>query len=222
MSANPVQQTAHLMVDLPAGGQIPLKTQEEVDLWNESMQKYIDDYQLVQQNDLNLLGAVLIQQVILFRSQLTLSGMEYEVDASGQLTGRLIPAQLKAQQISSAQSTLIKCSDEIQKIEKSLGIDKKTREAGGQHTVQNYVLTLKGIAREYGIHLSQRVIEYERVIMDARQRLRILENADDEDRAYHHITPESICDWLRDECAKLEVIDKEFAKTKHALFLGKV
>lgn len=222
MATNPVKETAHLMVDLPAGGRIPLKTQEEVDLWLESKEKYISDYQLAQQNDLNLLGAILIQQIILFRQQQLLAGMEAELDVRGIPTGRYVAVVMKAPQISSAQATLIKASDEIQKIEKSLGIDKKTREQGGQHTVQQYVLTLKGLSREYGIHISKRLTEYERVMMDARQRLRILHNADEEDRAYHNISTDSICDWLADELVALEKLDKEFAKTKHALYLGKV
>lgn len=220
--STPVQQTAKLKVKLPAGGEIPLKTREEVDLWNESMKKYIDDYQLIQQNDLNLLGAVLIQQVMLFRCQLSLSGMQYEVDAQGMLTGAIIPTTLKAAEIAAAQKQLVVCSDEIQKIEKSLGIDKKTREAGGQHTVQNYVLTVKAAGREYGLHLSKRLTEYERVVMDARMRLRILKNADEEDRRYHNISPETICDWLSDELGQLEELDKEYAKAKQALYLGKV
>ncbi len=222
MSANPVQQSAHLFVELPAGGRIPLKTKEEVDLWNESMQKYISDYQLIQQNDLNLLGAILSQQLILFRAQQAIAGMEAEIDGQGVPTGRYVATVLKATQVSSAQSTLIKASDQIQQIEKSLGIDKKTREAGGQHTVQQYVLTLKSAAREFGLHLSKRLTEYERVCMDARQRLRILKNADDEDRQYHKISPESICEWLSDELGQLEVLDRQFATTKQKLYLGRV
>lgn len=221
MSANPVQQTIKLKVDLPAGGQLELMTQEEVDLWNASRDRYVGDYQLVQQNDLNLLGAILIQQVLMFRSQQTLTGMEAEV-VNGTPTGRYIAVQQAARSIAAAQSQLIKCSDEIQKIEKSLGIDKKTREAGGAHTVQNYVLTLKQAARDYGIHLAKRQTEYERVMMDARQRLRILRNADDEDRAYHKITPESICEWLHDELGQIEELDRVYAKEIGKLYVGKV
>lgn len=222
MSATPVQQSAHLFVDLPAGGRIPLMTIEEVDLWNESRDKYIADYQLVQQNDLNLLGAVLIQQIQLFRSQQVIAGMEAEVDGAGVPTGRYVARQMKAAEIAKAQSTLIKASDEIQKIEKSLGIDKATREKGGAHTVQNYILSLKAAARDYGIHLAERTLAYEKVCMDARQRLRILKNADDEDKAYHQITPENICDWLFDELGMLEELDKQYAAQKGKLYVGQV
>lgn len=220
--SNPVQQTAHLLVDLPGGGKIALMNQEEVDLWNASRDRYVEDYQLTQQNDLILVGAAITQQLIVFRAQQALAGMEPEFDIQGVPTGRYVRSNLKAQQISAAQSTLIKASEQIQAIEKSLGLDKKTREAGGTHTVANYVLTLKGIAREYGLHLQKRLTEYERVCMDARQRLRILQNADAEDLAYHNISSETICAWLRDELGILEELDKEFANVKQKLYLGKI
>lgn len=46
-------------VELPAGGRLHLHSVEEVDLWEESKQRYVEDYQLTQQNDLLLLGAIL-------------------------------------------------------------------------------------------------------------------------------------------------------------------
>ena len=62
---------------------------------------------------------------------------------------------------------LIKCSDEIQKIEKSLGINKKTRESGAR-TRTDLRATLKQAAREYSIHLSTRLKEYEHIYINAR------------------------------------------------------
>lgn len=209
-------------VELPGGGEIALQTQEEVDLWNESAKRYIDDYQLTQQNDLNLLGSLLAQQLIAFRASQALAGMEPEFDARGLPTGYYIKSPNAAKLAAGAQKTLILASDQIRAIEVTLGIDKKTREAGGQHTVQNYVSTLKAAGREYGLRIQQRVMEYERILMDARQRLRILYNADDEDRQYHNITPDTICAWLFDELGMIEEDDKRHARDKMRIYVGKI
>jgi hypothetical protein len=198
-----------------------LHSLEEVDLWEESAKRYMQDYQLTQQNDLLLLGAVLSQQLAMFRAQQRMNGMAPKLDDKGMPTGQYVRKELKVNDMGAAQSTIIKASTEIRELEKALGIDKKTREAGGAHTVQNYVGTLKAAARQYGIHLSKRMREYERVMMDARWRLRLMRNGDAEDRAYHKLTPQTVCDWLEGELAKLEELDKQYAREKHAVFVGR-
>jgi hypothetical protein len=61
---------------------------DEVDLWEESAQRYVNDYQLTQQNDLLLLGAILSQQLAMFRAQQRMNGMAPELDDRGLPTGQ--------------------------------------------------------------------------------------------------------------------------------------
>jgi hypothetical protein len=58
-------------------------------------------------------------------------------------------------------------------------------------------------------------------MMDARWRLRLMRNGDPEDRSYHKLTPQNICDWLEEELRKLEELDQQYAKEKHAVFVGR-
>lgn len=208
-------------VTLPAGGKLHLLSIDEVELWETSMKRYIDAYTLVEQNDLLTLGAILSQQLVVFRAQQDLSGMEAEVDDEGIPTGRYRKAK-KPKDAVGAAGAITRASAEIRDLEKQLGIDKKTREAGGQHTVIDYVKTLKAAAREYGLHLSKRVKEYERVCMEARWKLRLLENGDAEDLEYHDLSPDKFIGWLRGELAKLEEVDKQFAREKGALYVGRL
>ena len=207
-------------VELPAGGRLLLHSLEEVELWEESAKRYVQDYQLTQQNDLLLLGAVLSQQLAMFRAQQRMNGMAPELDTKGVPTGSYIRKELKVADMSGAQATIVKASVEIRELEKALGIDKKTREAGGVHNVQNYVGTLKKAARQYGLHLNRRMQAYELFAMETRWRLRLLRNGDAEDRAYHDITEAKLLDWLEGQLAELETVDQEFAKNKHAVFIG--
>jgi hypothetical protein len=199
-----------------------LHSVDEVDLWEESAQRYVNDYQLSQQNDLLLLGAILSQQLAMFRAQQRMNGMAPKLDDKGLPTGDYKRQEVKVSDLSAAQSTITKASIEIRELEKTLGIDKKAREAGGTHTVQNYVSTLKEAARTYGVHLSKRMQEYEKVMMDMRWRLRLLRNGDPEDRNYHRLTPQSVLDHLEKELERLEELDKTYAKEKHRVFLGRV
>lgn len=209
-------------VELPSGGRLHLQTEEEVDLWEESSRRYIEDYGLSQQNDLILLGAILTQQLAMFRAQARMNGMEAEFDADGLPTGRYKKTALKASDMTAAQTIIIKAATEIRELEKALGIDKKTREQGGQQTVAGYVGTLKEAAREYGLHISKRVKAYEQLCMDARWKLRVLRNGDAEDRQYEGISEASILNWLEEELAKLEEIDKQYANERGRLYLGAV
>lgn len=211
-----------LDVELPAGGVLHLQTIEEVQLWEEIRDKYKSEHQLSKTNDLVLLGAILTQNLALFRAQQRLNGMEPEFDANNQPTGVYKKIELKAADLSGSQQVIIKASAEIRELEKALGIDKKTREQGGTQTVADYVTNLKKLGRIFGVHISRRTLAYEALAMRLRTELRILENADAEDRAHHNVTPDSILKWVREDLGKLEQIDKEFAKTKQAVFLGKV
>lgn len=208
-------------VEPPAGGKLHLHSLDEVELWEESAKRYVADYQLVQQNDLLLLGAILSQQLLMYRAQQRMNGMLPELDANGVPTGRFQRRELKVSEMSAAQATIVKASTEIRELEKTLGIDKKNREAGGAHTVQNYVGQLKTAARAYGLHLNRRMQEYEKVMMEARWKIRLLHHGDPEDRAYHALTDKSIVDWLEKELVRMEELDKRYAAEKHKVFVGR-
>jgi hypothetical protein len=221
MNDPPVFSTQY-EVELPAGGALYLQTPEEVDLWANSSERYREDYHLSKTNDLVLLGAILQQQIELFRAQRMLNGLKPEMDAGGQPTGKYIQAALDDDDRDRIMSRLNKASGEIRTLEKALGIDKLTREAGGAVSVENYLRTLKSAAHERGIHVTQRTLEYERVVNEARWRLRMLANCDPEDRAYHDITPDKILEWLKGELDTLEEVDKKFDRERGKLYVGKL
>lgn len=209
-------------VDLPAGGKLYVQSVEEVELWETSRDKYIEDYHLTKQNDLVLLGALLQQQVLLFRAQRAINGMVPQLDQQKRPTGAYIMKDVEPDEIAMHMKALTGASDQIQKIEKTLGIDKVSRESGGQFTIADYVSTLKKAGRMRAIHLSRRLIAYEEVINQARWRIRLLRNGDAEDRAYHDLTPEKIIDWLEGECKELEQVDKKFAQEYGKVFVGRL
>ena len=209
-------------VELPAGGRLYLQTAEEVDLWERTSERYIEDYHLTNTNDLLLLGAILQQQVLMFRAQFLTNGMTAEVDAAGVPTGRYVQTKASADEMVAAQKLMNTARGEITSMEKVLGIDKQTRESGGQVSVTSYLRTLKKAAHERGIHISKRIVKYEQFVQDLSWRLRVLRNADAEDRAYHNITPESICEWADGQVKELEDADKKWAKEVGSLYVGKL
>lgn len=199
--APPPAGKGNLQVDLPAGGRLTLKNADEVTLWEESARRYITDYGISKTNDLVLLGAILSQNIAMYRAQLDL-GDPKKANAAVTLIG--------------------KTSEQIRELEKALGIDKKTREQGGQHTVADYVTRLKRAGNAKGVRIAERVKAFEAFNMELRWKLRLLENGDDEDRAYHNLSPESICAWARNELAKLEEADKQWAMQKGKIFVGRL
>lgn len=210
-------------VELPAGGKMWLDSDEEVELWEHSAKRYIEDYHLAKTNDLVLLGAILQQQIETFRAQRLLNGLQPEVDANGTPTGRYVRVELDADERDKALRRLNTATSEIRGIEKALGIDKVSREAGGTVSIENYLRTLKAAAHERGIHIAERTLAYEKFANDLRWRVRVLKNTDAEDRAYHGLeTPEKLIDWAEDELKGLEQVDKDFATQKGKLFIGKL
>lgn len=220
--SGPALNQGNWEVTLPAGGVLHLQSAEEVELFQTAHRRYIEDYHLTKTNDLHLLGIILQQQILAFRAQRKLNGMEPELDTNRVPTGRYVKAELDADEYRAYSELLLKASGEIQKIEKALGIDKVSREAGGAVSIENYLRTLKSAAHERGIHISKRILAYEAFVNDLRTRLRILANADAEDRAYHDITPEKILQWADEQLKSLEQVDQTFAKEKGRVYVGKL
>lgn len=222
MSTPPPIPITAFEVELPAGGKMWLSSAEEVELWEKSGDRYVEDYHLTKTNDLVLLGAILQQQIETFRAQRLLNGLQEELDPNGVPTGRYVKIELDSDDRDKAMRRLNTATGEIQKIEKSLGIDKVSRESGGQVSVSNYLRTLKQAAHQRGIHIAKRTLAYERFANELRWRLRVLFNTDTEDRQYHDLTPEKLLRWCEEELKGLEKVDQDFAREKGKVFIGKL
>lgn len=212
----------NLEVDLPAGGTVHVMSMDEVNLWTTLKQRYMSEYKLRKVNDLGTLGAILMQQLTLFRAQRSLSGLEPKYDDDDVFTGEFIRVKVSQTATREYSATITASSKEIRELEKALGIDKKSRDAAGDQDVPNYLKRLKAFAREYGIHISKRVHAYEEFVNELRWRVRLEQNGDAEDKAYHECTPEGILKWADAELEKLTEVDKEFAKEKGKLVVGKI
>lgn len=193
--------SAEFTVELPAGGMIEVESAEEVALWEQSARAAIEDYRLTKRGDLILLGAILTQQLAMYRAQVEM---------------------LDPKKRHSAREEVAKAAGEVRALESSLGIDKKTRESGGAHTTADYLTRLKRAGRMYGVRISERTKAHEAFANELRWKLRLLRNGDAEDRAYHGLTPESIIGWAENELAKIEEQDAVWAKEKGRLFVGQL
>jgi len=209
-------------VELPAGGPLHLQSADEVDLWTRSLARYRDEYVLSKVNDLVSLGTLLQQQIVVFRCQTAINGMEPELDGRGVPTGSYKRVEMDGGELASYGRALLEASKEMRALEKALGIDKQTREAGGAHTLSNYIAVLKRAAHDRGIHISKRTLEYERFVNELRWKVRMLYHADKEDRAYHDITPKSVLDWIVGEVVVLDKIDTDYAREKGKLYIGEL
>lgn len=208
-------------VTMPGTGQrTRLKNAEEVRMFNESRDKYVEDYQLTKLNDLVILGALLFQQILMARAQQALSGMREELDNSGNPSGNWV--EMEADEISAAAVMLQKATDQIKSLEKSLGIDKATRESGGAYNLADYIRTLKGAAHERGIHISKRVLLMEAFFNEISWRVRALTEWDVEDLSHHGLTPETFIEWCKEEAAAIKRADMEFSKEVGKLYVGKL
>lgn len=223
MSTPPAPPTNAFSVELPAGGFIHLRSSEEVDLFQTSVQRYVEDFHLTKQNDLVILGGLVQQQVLLFRAQRKINGMTPLLDNNGVPTGQYTVEELGADDARKWRDHLNDAMDEIRKAEKALGIDKVSREQGGTFSLQDYVKTLKRAAHERGIHLNKRFIEMERIVNETRTKIRMLRNLDPEDRNYEGVPDsDAILNWLEGELKELELADQRYAKHGHKLYVGKL
>jgi hypothetical protein len=209
------------VVTLPdGGGEMWLGSKAEVDRWQTLETRYRDEYDLRKVNDLTNLGTLLVQQINLYRSQQALSGRIPEVDADDLPTGKMKSVVLKPAEVTRYQEQVTNASKEIREIEKTMGIDKKSRDAAGDETLRSWLMTMKDRAHRYGLHVSRRTKAYEEFAMELRWRVRLNQVGDAEDKMYEDCTDERIIQWVRERLAELEVKDQEFAQEEGALVLG--
>lgn len=214
--------SANFEVEPPGGGRIILRSQEEVDYYNEMAKAYLDDYRLGRASEKLLLGALLSQAIAIYRAQIELVGLKERRDKSGVPLGEYEEVKLSPSDRSSIQKGIGEATKEIREIEKQLGIDKKSRDQGGSETTADYITMLKRAGHRYGVHVNRRVKLYEEFAMQLRWRLRLLRVGDEEDKRYHDISAEKICAWSENILKQLENFDKKFAKDQSRLFAGRL
>jgi hypothetical protein len=213
--------TEHIVKMPGGGGDMWLASEAEVDRWQTLETQYRDQYDLKKINDLTGLSTLLVQQMNLYRAQMGLSGRVPITDSEGLPTGRMKSVVLKPAEIKQYQEAVTAASKEIREIEKSMGIDKKSRDNAGDETLRSWLLEMKDRAHRYGLHISDRTKSYEEFAMELRWRLRLNEVGDAEDKHYEDCTDEGVIKWAREQVAALESRDKEFAQEEGALVLGR-
>jgi hypothetical protein len=209
-------------VELPGGGKLPLQTIDEVEVFEESRDRYLSDYSIRNQSDRLAVNHMLILSIEAFRASQRINGMEPELDPAGVPTGRYIKGKVTGTERAAALNVLIKSRESVADTEKQLGIDKKTRDQGGQYDVATYIEGAKKGAREFGVHLSKRYIAYTFFVKALRTQLRMLRQLDAEDLVEARLSKESLLEWAWNELDKLEEIDKRFAAEKGRLIVGRV
>lgn len=209
------------LVELPGGGaNLPLRSTEEVERWTTLESAYRDQYDLRKINDLTNLGTLLVQQINLYRAQMGLSGRVPVIDEDGLPTGAYEQRVLRANEVRSFQDQITGASKEIREIERTMGIDKKSRDQAGDASLQGWLVQMKARAHRYGLHVSKRVHAYEEFVMELRWRLRLNEIGDTEDKHYEECSDEGVLRWTRERLAELEQADRKFAQEEGALVLG--
>jgi hypothetical protein len=208
-------------VEMPGGGgYLHLQSNEECDRFNTLSQQYQQQYSLRKVNDLTNLSTLLVQHVNLYRAQQAMTGRQPAVDDDGLPTGKYEMRQLKPAEIRAFQGQITDASKEIRTIETTMGVDRKSRDAQGDESVQAWLTAMKAKAVRYGLHVSTRVKKYEEFAMELRWRIRLEQNGDAEDKHYEQCSPEEIVKWARVELEKLEKVDRDFANEEGKIAIG--
>lgn len=202
------------------GGGLVLQSAEELDRWTTLEAAYRDQYDLRKINDLTNLATLLVQHINLYRAQQSLSGRMPEVDDDDMPTGRYVSRVLKAAEVRAFQEQITNASKEVREIERTMGIDKKSRDSAGDESLKSWITAMKARAHRYGLHVSARTKAYEEFAMELRWRLRLNEIGDAEDKAYENVSDAEVVKWAREQLTTLEEIDRAFAKDEGALILG--
>jgi hypothetical protein len=192
--------SADFEVQVPGGGVLELKDEREVGFWNDTVEGYLRDYDIENQNDLAAIGSIATQSLFRYRAQ---------VDAAkGEGDARQVQIRVE------------KAEEAIEKIEKRLGIDKRTRDKDSESDTATIVAVAKQACIAKGIRISDRVIAYEHFNNALKTKIRILRNGDAEDRREMGVSEKSIIDFAEKQLAEIEAHEQEWEKEQGAIVVG--
>lgn len=186
-------------VELLSGAPFQVLTDREADFVRESVERYTADNLWQNISDLRDIDRMITVELLSWRwSQWLSMGVDYFGDpvSTDELSKRIKEH-----------------STELRQLKKSLGVDRKSREAShGEDSVSAYLVTLRRRAKEFGIHRNQQATQAITSLQRIQGIITAYDNTIDHPREQkeNKCTIEDVLEVIREELAKFGEIDNEF------------
>lgn len=198
-----------LPVKSPSGATYLVLSEEEVDFYENNKTEYLEHNSFTNMSDLQELDRILIFELQCWRWSNWLS---LEHDWWNEPIDKV---QLR--------KGISEYNNEIQKIKKSLGIDKSSRDKDKGSSLADYIEWLGRRAREFGYH---RETQFEKIMILFNELMALVtfhNNCDESERKEFHCTEGDIIKWIKDVAIpEYEEIDRYFKEHHQRMWIKDV
>jgi len=179
----------------PAGAEVPLSNQEEVDFYNTVAAKYQDDNKFANISDLLELDRLLNYEIMCFRwSNWLMRGYDYNNEPI----------------MSSLSKDIQLYSKEIRDIKTGLGIDKKSRDKDRGSTTAEFWANLVRRAGEFGVHRNEQTIAAHTILKEFEGLVTLHYNSTDVERTQFKCHADDLLQWFVEKAKEFDKIDEAF------------
>ena len=188
-------------VDGASGTQFRVLTTEEAVWFEESLERYNEQYNFDNIADLQDLDRLLSMELLSYRYA---NWMIRESDYDG-----------AAYDDKAVRDTKDKIDKQILQLKAHLGIGRKNRVESEQQSVADYMTELLKRAGQFGVHRDLQNAEILNWFMELRTKVGLHYRSDDEERTHNHVHIDQIFEWIRDELLPaIDEIDDHFRENQ--------
>jgi hypothetical protein len=184
-----------------SGSEFRVLNVEEAAWFEESLQKYTQQYSFENVADLQDLDRLLSMELLSYRWA---NWMIRDSDYDG--------ASFDEKSVSANKDKMEKS---IVQLKAHLGIGRKNRVESEQQSVADYMTELLRRAEEFGVHRDTQNAEILNWFMELRARIGLHDRSDDEERTHNKVHLDQIIEWIRDELIPaVDKIDDHFRENQ--------
>lgn len=184
-------------VEGSSGTEFRVLNTEEAVWFENSLNKYTEQYQFDNIADLQDLDRLLSMELLSYRY---VSWLIRDGDYDGNSYDEKATRDFKD-----------KIDKNILALKAHLGIGRKNRVESEQQSVSDYLSNLLQRAHEFGVHRDRQNAEILNWFMELRSKVGLHDRSDDEERTHNHVHMDDIFEWIRDELIpEVDALDAHF------------
>lgn len=189
----------YVRVTTPSGGTVYLLNEDEAAAYNNNADRYQEDYKFKNISDLRDLDRLL--EIEAMSHRFSIWGLRNSTYDGGPVPGNI-------------QKEIRDHSREIREIKASLGIDKRTRDAGQGETLADKWAFVCTKAKEFGYHRNEQIIRAYDILNELRAKITLWENSTEAERKKFDANLEDIVAWAKEQFEEFDEIDKAFRQSQ--------
>jgi hypothetical protein len=182
-----------------SGAKYEVLTEEEKDIWNKSLAKYVEQFKFENVTDLHDLDRVIQGELLCHRwNSWLIRDADYDGRSIEEIADKLYKQKLDQEK-------------EVRLLKEKMGLNRARRQDSESQAVHEYLATLLRRAKEFGVHRDEQIAKSITLLHEIFTQVGLYYRSDEEERSHLGVTPLEIMKWINTEArTEYDAIDDAF------------